>query len=59
MPQQAEKHRSTDEQEKTLGVLVQKMQQLREVEMEWNFKYSYSLDKEHFSCEYNSVEEGD
>ena len=25
--------------------------------MEWNFKYSYSLDNEHFSCEYDSVEE--
>ena len=25
--------------------------------MEWNFKYSYSLDNDHFSCEYDSVEE--
>ena len=25
--------------------------------MEWNFKYSYSLDNEHFSCEYDSVEQ--
>ena len=25
--------------------------------MEWNFKYSYSLDNEHFSCEYDSVHE--
>ena len=25
--------------------------------MEWTFKYSYSLDNEHFSCEYDSVEE--
>ena len=25
--------------------------------MEWNFKYSYSLDNEYFSCDYDSVHE--